>query len=103
MTASRLTAASAVSARLRLRARTSTTIPAEIPTGRRPILCQALLPAGAIRPGISTGAVVAKGAVAVAAICLLSITARRLALGLIQIIGTALILIEIRTVLLIHA
>jgi hypothetical protein len=83
VTASRLTAASAVRARLRLRPRTSTAIPAEISTRRRSILRQTLLAASAVGPGISAWAVVAEGAVAVAAIGLLSVTARRVALSLI--------------------
>jgi hypothetical protein len=62
-----------------------------------------LLPAGAVGSGIATRAVIAESAIGVAAICLLPIPPRRVALSLIQIIGAVLILIEIRTVLLIHA
>ena len=69
-----------------------------------------MLSAGAIGPGIATRTVVAEGAVAVASICLLPVSASRVALSLIEI-GTALILIHAcsvrlicpRTILLIQA
>jgi hypothetical protein len=63
---------------------------------------QAFLSAGAVGPGIAAGAVVAESATVVASACLLAVTSRRLALGLIQIVGTALILIETCAVLLIE-
>lgn len=89
--------------RLRLWSRTAATISAAASTRRGPIFCQTLLPAGAVGPGVASRAVVAEGVAAGASIRLLSVTACRVPLGLIEIAGTVLILIKTTAVLLIRS
>ena len=100
-------------ARLGLRSRTSATAtipttttgwgPIPSSTSLRPISSQTLLPAGAVGPGVTSLAVVAKGTVAGASIRLLSVAACGVPLGLIAISRTALILAGTWSVLLIHS
>jgi hypothetical protein len=61
-----------------------------------------LLATGAVNPGISSWAVVAEGAAVIPSILLLSVSASRLVLGLIQIVGTTLIHIIGTTLILIE-
>jgi hypothetical protein len=95
-TASRLT-------RLGLGSRSAAapTIPAKASTRRSPIFCQTLLPAGAVRSGVASLAVIAEGIVAGSPI-LLSVTACRVPLGLIEIASAILILAKTSAVLLSH-
>lgn len=99
-------------ARLGLRSRTSATAtiptttgwdPIPSSTSLRPISSQTLLPAGAVGPGVTSLAVIAKGTVAGASIRLLSVPACGVPLGLIAISETALILACTRTILLIRS
>lgn len=100
-------------ARLGLRSRTSATAtipttttgwgPIPSPTSLRPISSQTLLPAGAVGPGVTSLAVIAKGTVAGASIRLLSVAACGVPLGLIATSRMALILAGTWSVLLIHS
>jgi hypothetical protein len=78
------------------------TIPAKASTRWSPIFCQTLLPAGAVRSGVASLAVIAEGIVAGSPIRLLSVTACRVPLGLIEIASAILILAKTGAVLLIH-
>ena len=77
------------------------TIPAKASTRWSSIFCQTLLPAGAVRSGVASLAVIAEGIVAGSPIRLLSVTACRVPLGLIEI-AAVLILAKTSAVLLIH-
>lgn len=93
-----LTAARAPGVRLRPRS------PGAIfgPSCRRGFWLKALLATCAVHPGVSSGAVVAEGAAVIPSILLLPVSTCRLVLGLIQVAGTVLILIEPCPILLVE-
>ena len=72
------------------------------PGRRRGFWLKALLATGAVHPGVPSWAVVAEGAAVIPSILLLPKSACRLVLGLIQVAGTALILIEPCPILLVE-
>ena len=77
-------------------------ISAKVSTLRLPILSQTLLSASAVGSRIASLAVIAEGAAAGSPIRLLSVAAGRVALRLIEIIGTVLTLIQACAILLIQ-
>lgn len=84
--------------RLRLRPRSIAAIPTGIPALRRPIFRQTLLPASTVGTGVASRAVIAESAAVGPSIRLLPVTARRIALLLVEV-GPTLSLVEVRTVL----